>query len=271
VAEAGLRACAEFADRLRGRRLTMLVVAAAADDLPPRLTAIQTELGTPPELAAHALAGDGAQRLPAALTAAGAAGAPLLAYVDIMGAGSADQPPAPPTVELPLRAIAAGRPAELLLVAAAGAWPAYRAAVRAAGFPLAVGVELVDGDSSRLLAFATRTGKSLEAFKEALWAVDEYAGVQYRDPGDPTGHLLDISLEPHPGPLRRQLLARLAEVGGCSVTELRQFTLTDTVYRSADASRVLHALLAAGALRRSPERGRLAGDVLVSLGPSPAP
>ena len=29
------------------------------------------------------------------------------------------------------------------------------------------------------------TGRGLEAVKEALWAVDEYAGVRYRDPGDP--------------------------------------------------------------------------------------
>jgi hypothetical protein len=119
-------------------------------------------------------------------------------------------------------------------------------------------------DGARLVTFGTTLGKSLEAFKNALWAVDEYAGVRYRDPRDPEGHLLDISLSPHPGPLRRELLAHLAAEGECSVTELRRFTLTNTVYRAADTVRVLNALLAAGAVSRSPERGRLGGDVLIS-------
>src|SRR5258708_4643109 len=84
-------------------------------------------------------------------------------------------------------------------------------------------VVLVAGTQSRLLAFATSSAKSLEAFKNCLWAVDEYAGVRYRDPGDPEGHLMDISLRPDPGPLRRELLAHLDAAGGCRVTELRHF------------------------------------------------
>ena len=97
-----------------------------------------------------------------------------------------------------------------------------------------------------------------------MWAVDEYAGVRYRDPGDPDGHLLDISLKPHPGPLRRELLAHLAATGGRTVTELRRFTLTDTVYRSADTTAAITSLLTAGAVTRAPEAGRLAGDVVVT-------
>jgi len=119
------------------------------------------------------------------------------------------------------------------------------------------------GDEARLVAFATGSGKSLDAFKDAMWAVDEYAGVRYRDPHDPEGHLLDISERPHPGPLRRELLAHLDTVGRATVTELRQFTVTDTVYRSADATRVITALLTGGQIRRDPPSGRLAGDVLI--------
>jgi hypothetical protein len=40
------------------------------------------------------------------------------------------------------------------------------------------------------------------------------------------------------------------------------------VYRTADTTRVLSALLAAGTLTRVPERGRLSGDVLVELAAS---
>jgi hypothetical protein len=139
----------------------------------------------------------------------------------------------------------------------------YRASLREAGFPLAAAVELVDGDEGQLLVFATGLGKSLEGFKETLWAVDEYAGVRYRDPGDPERHLIDISLNPHPGPLRRELLSHLQAVSAATVTELRTFALTETVYRAVDASRVLQALLTAGAVSREPEHGRLGGDVVI--------
>jgi hypothetical protein len=160
----------------------------------------------------------------------------------------------------------------------------YRTALRTAGFPLVAMVELVAGadgaqagaDASEaapgeLLVFATTSGKSLEGFKEALWAADEYAGVRYRDPGDPERHLIDISLRPHPGPLRRELLQHLAQVGELSVTELKTYTLTETVYRSADAGRVLGALVVAKAVTRWPEEGRLGGDVLISVVEPAAP
>jgi hypothetical protein len=247
IAEAALRVFAEFADRLRGRRLTVVLVAPETGELTSRLDAVQAELGTSAELAVHAVAGDPARQLAVALKAAGAAGAPLLAYLD--GGLSA--------------AVTDGRPVEVLLVAPPGGWSAHRQALREAGFTLTAGVELVDGDDSRLVAFATSSAKSLEAFKNCLWAVDEYAGVRYRDPTDPEGHLMDISLSPHPGPLRRELLAHLDTVGETSVTELRHFTLTETIFRASDTVRVLTALLAAGAVTRSPERGRLVGDVLI--------
>ncbi|WP_200215229.1 hypothetical protein [Micromonospora coerulea] len=248
-AEAALRVVAEFADRLRGRRLTVLVLAEAAD-LPARLGPV--EAGLSADVAVHVVPGH-PDRLPVVLKAAGAAGAPLLTVVD----GGA------PTPAL-LAAAASGKPAELLLVTAAGQSP--RPALTAAGFPLLTEVELVptDGSPARLLAFATGSDRSLEAVKEALWAVDEYAGVRYRDPADPAGRLLDITLDPEPGPLRRELLAELARSGPRTVTELRRFTLTSTVYRAADANRALTSLLASGAATRDPEHGRLGGEVLIS-------
>jgi hypothetical protein len=252
-AEAALRVFAEFADRLRGRRLAVVLVAPQTTDLTRRLDEVQAELGTPAALSVYPVAGDLAALMPAALTAAGAAGAPLLAYLD-----TADAPP--------IGVVAGGRPAELMLVTAAHGWDGHRQALHQAGFPLTAGVELVDGDEARLLVFATSFAKHLEAFKDALWAVDEYANVRYRDPRDPDGYLLDISLNPQPGPLRRELLAYLASVtDDRSVTDLRHFTLTETVYRAVDTSRALTGLLAAGTVTRSPEHGRLSGDVVISL------
>lgn len=245
TAEAALRVFAEFADRLRGRRLTVVLVGPAPATLAARVDAVQAELGTPPGLSVHTVEGPLDERLPAALKAAGAAGTPLLAFLD--GAGSAS-----------VAAAGTGKPAEVLLVSGTGDLPTLP-------MPLAAHVELVNTSSASLVTFATTAGKALEAFKNALWAVDEYAGVRYRDPRDPEGHLLDISLSPHPGPLRRELLAHLGTAGARTVTELRQFTLTQTVYRASDTVRVLNALLSAGTVTRDPERGRLGGDVVIAL------
>jgi hypothetical protein len=249
TAEAALRVFAEFTDRLRGRRLSVVLVAPETGELTGRVESVRAEIGAPPGLAVHAVAGPPSERLAVALKAASSAGAPLLTYLDV--------------VEVP-PAIADGRPAELFLVAPAGGWPEHRDALRAAGFPLTAGVELVDGADARLVAFATPSAKSLEAFKNSMWAVDEYAGVRYRDPTDPHGHLADISLRPHPGPLRRELLAYLGTAGERTITDLRHFTLTETIFRPSDTVRVVTALLAAGTVTRRPEHGRLSGDVLIS-------
>ena len=239
--EAALRVFAEFADRLRGRRLAVVTVT------PEPVTGLSADLDLFP------VTGPPVERLPVALKAAGSAKAPLLAFCDLPDGPSADL----------LAAVLAGKPAEQMLVTAPGAWSALRDRLRAAGFTLTSGVDLVDGDS-RLVAFASSQDRSLEAFKNAMWAVDEYAGVRYRDPGDPDGHLLDISLKPHPGPLRRELLAFLETGGGRTVTELRRFTLTDTVYRSADTTAAIASLVTAGAVTREPEGGRLSGDVVIT-------
>jgi hypothetical protein len=261
LAEAALRVFAEQSDLVRGRELTMLAVGEDVTGVAERLAAVQRETGAAAGLAVHTVPGGTDAGLAVALKALGGARVPMLGFLD---ASSASAPPAPAT----LAALAAGKPAEILLVLAAAEAQdvdGYRAALGDAGFPLAVAVELATGESpGRLLIFATTQGKSLEAVKDLLWAVDEYAGVRYRDPGDPERHLIDISLNPHPGPLRRELLRHLAEVREATVTELRTFTLTETVYRAADAIRVLHTLIDSGAVARRPEHGRLGGDVVIA-------
>ncbi|MEH0971124.1 hypothetical protein V6U77_08305 [Micromonospora sp. CPCC 205546] len=246
-AEAALRVVARHADRLRGRQLTVLVLADGGEELPARLGAVEAEL--PAGVAVHLVPG-GPARLPVAVKAAGAAGAPLLSVVDDDAAGAAV-----------LTAAAAGKPADVLLATAAGT-PA-RAALADAGFPLTTEVELapLDGTPTRLLAFATGSDKSLEAFKEALWTLDGVAGMRYRDP---VGRLLDVVPAPQTGPLRDELLAELTRSGPRTVTELRRHALTETAYRSSDAARALVELLDAGEAARAPEHGRLGGDVVIS-------
>jgi hypothetical protein len=127
-------------------------------------------------------------------------------------------------------------------------------------------VELVAADGrAEVLLYRTPTARGLETFKDALWAVDEYAGVRYRDPRDPGHTLLDISLKPHPGPLRRALLHHLATADRRTVADLRQYALAETVYRAVDVVPVLTAMVAAGTVRREPTRGRLTADAFISL------
>jgi three-Cys-motif partner protein len=308
AAEAALRVFTEQSDLVRGRELAMVAVADDATGPIRRLSEVQREAGPSAGLVVHTVPGGTDDRLGVALQAAGAARKPLFGYLD---ASAAPAPPAsttlaalgagkPVEVILVLAAdvlprLAAGDPTAGDIDLGdrmfgddrwrAGTAPApdlriavlvraYRSVLRDAGFPLTAAVELVAGDADdpgELLVFATTSGKSLEGFKEALWAADEYAGVRYRDPGDPQRHPIDISLSPHPGPLRRELLAHLAAVGPRSVTELRTFTLTETVYRAADANGVLNALLTAGAVTREPANGRLGGDVVIAATGPAAP
>lgn len=250
LVEAALNVFTEQSDLVRGRELTMVALGEEAVKLPAAGAA---------GLTVHSLGGGTDARLAVAVKAVGASGVPLLGFLD----ASATEPPG---VTM-LSALNAGKPAEALVVLAPGESAARgRATLTEAGFPLVAAVELTDSDDpGQTILYATARGKSLEAFKDVLWEVDEFAGVRYRDPADPSGHPLDIALEPHPGPLRREILATLEREGPRSVTELRTFALTATVYRASDVTRVLHMLLDAGLVTRRPEQGRLGGDVVISL------
>ncbi|BBH63857.1 hypothetical protein ACTI_05420 [Actinoplanes sp. OR16] len=255
AAEAAVRVLADLPDLARGRELSMVALGDDVTEVGERLTAAGREAGAGAGLAVLPVGGGTDARLAVALKAAGASRVPILAFLDAASAGEA---PSVTTVG----AIATGKPAEVLLVLAPGV---SADPYRECGFPLVTAAELATGEEpGEVVAFATTSAKSLETFKEALWQVDEYAGVRLRDPADPERHLIDISLTPHPGPLRRELLAHLSVVGSATVTELRTFALTETVYRAADATRVLHTMIDAGAVTRRPEHGRLGGDVVIS-------
>lgn len=250
TAEAALRGLAEFEDLLRARRLTYLVVGPDAG-VGAHLQRVQADLRTPANLAVHTVNGQPEQLLAAAMTAAGSGGAPLLVYAHV----------ATPVAGLHR----AGRPVEQIAVLPVGDWVRQREALHANGFTLTTGVEFraADGDAC-LVSLATDRANSLDAFKNALWSVDEYAGVRYRDPTDPDGHLQDISLEPNPGPLRRALLGHLDAAGPQTVTQLRHFALAETIYRASDATRVISALRHTGAVTIDAPHGRLSGDVVVA-------
>jgi hypothetical protein len=231
---AALPVIGEFADLLSGRELRILI----AGPMP-----------TDPGVAGLRLAPAPAD-LPALVGRLGRT--PILAHLD---------GPAPAPL---LAALGAARDGELLLVTPPVGGRA-RADLHAAGFGYVVAVELVDAaGTAQLLRFATSASRSLERFKDELWAVDQYAGIGYRDPAEPGTEPLEISYEPHPGPLRRALLAHL-RAGPRSVSELRELALAGTLYRPADVGRALSPLLARGEVTRAPERGRLTGATVIRL------
>jgi hypothetical protein len=226
LAAAAVGVFGEFTDRMRGKRLTVLLI---ADDTGPLTSAAATN-----EFDVHTV--QGFVNWPAAFKAANVKSQPNLAYLDSQQIEKLSP--------------------EMIVKTVPTDWPAQRERLDS---PLTTGVDLVNKEIVRI-AFATKSAKSLEAFKDELWAVDEFAGVKLRDPRDPDGHLMDISLQPDPAALKGELLARLKE-RPATVTELKQYALTDTIYRAADATRAIQALLKAGALNRTPPSGKLGGDV----------
>ncbi|MQA25037.1 MAG: hypothetical protein GEU94_06115 [Micromonosporaceae bacterium] len=258
---AALRVFGEFADRLAGHHLDVVVLSRSGDPDAQIAEAVR-ELGEPAGLSLRTVVD------PAELELAG----PTFAHVELT-----DENEAWTLAEK----IATQRGSELLLtltpsrqlpltgghVAGGGSQKstepepevtAYRRRLRKAGLPHVAHAELVDdGGRAQLLLFATGVDKHLPAFKEALWAVDEYAGIRYRDPRDPERALVDISLTPQLAPLRRALLEVLSDGGERSVADLQRHALTETLYRPADAVRVLTTLASQGAISREPEKGRL--------------
>ena len=230
-----LRVFSEFADRLDGHHLDMVIIG------PP------TPLGEPPaglsvrfaDLPPHAVAG------------------PLLAHIDLVEDSALTEPDA-------MRwAASLGKAHEVLLTLPTAA--DHRARVAELGLPCTVAVELVaDDGTAQLLVFATGDSRHLTTFKNELWAADEFAGIRYRDPNDAERHLIDISLTPQLPPLRTALLAELARRGSCTVAELREHTLLATIYRPADAIGALTSAAATGAIAREPAKGRLTPRTRVS-------
>ena len=188
----------------------------------------------------------------------------MLAYMDIVAGSAMDEP----TVWRLVAKLAPGKAREVLLMlpqATPEQVAGYRTRLHEAGLTCATAVELADDNGHvQLLLFATKDTKHVARFKDELWAADEFAGIRYRDPGDPAHTLIDISLSPQVLPLRQILLGELARRGSCTVADLQQHTELETIYRTADAIRVLTTAASTGAIDREPAKGRLSLRTVVS-------
>lgn len=245
-----LRVFGEFGDRLAGHQLDVVVLGTSTGPL----DAVLRELGEPPGLSLRSV------EEAADLAVTG----PLLAHLDVVAGGVLDESDAWRLVA----SLARGKAREVLLAlppATAEQVTVYRTRLREAGLAYAVTVELADDDRQvQLLLFATGSGKHLATFKNELWAADEFAGIRYRDPRDVEHALVDISLNPQLLPLRRVLLDELARRGSCTVADLQQHTLHETIYRPADTIGVLTSAASAGAITRAPAKGRLSPRTVVT-------
>ena len=230
VADA-FRVFGESGDRLDGGHLSMVVVGAVAGE-PPAGLSVRSVADS------RDVTVDG----------------PALAHLDVVD-GSLGEADAWRLVA----AVGRGRAREVLLtLPGAGSVAEYHGRLGAVGLVCTVAVELVAEDGgTQLLVFATGDSKRLAIFKNELRSADEFAGIRFRDPRDAKHSLVDISLTPQLLPLRRVLLAELARRGHCTVAELQQHTLLETIYRPADTVGALTSAASAGAVTREPEKGRL--------------
>jgi len=244
-AVAAARVFGEFADKMKGRALTMVLASSHAE----AVRAVFEEYGSPTGLTAHPYDGP---VLPA-LRDAHALGAPIFAWFD---------GPAPPD---DLSTVAGNKGSEIMLGSGGATADAVRL-VRSAGLSQTARVDLVDKSrTAESLVFATVSEKALDKFKDELWALDEYAGIRLRDPGDTEGTLLDIRVQPNLAPLRRALTARLKSSGPATLAELRVWTVHETIFRQADATKAVQAMVAAGGVARTPPGGRLSVDTVLTL------
>lgn len=121
----------------------------------------------------------------------------------------------------------------------------YRNSIRDAGFAYVLSFELLDEQGHQLhLVFGTNNKVGLERMKDAMWKVDPLQGVRYRDPRDPNQESLEITFEPGTGPLSRLIQRHMAEIGSdCTLEELRDLALFESVYRPPHASKVVRQLI----------------------------
>ena len=119
----------------------------------------------------------------------------------------------------------------------------YLGRLSEAGFPYHLTFELVDeGGHELLLIYATKSELGLVRMKDAMWQVDPVYGQRFRDPRDENQLALDISDEPDLSLLKRQLLDEVVAAGSIQLSELKRYTLLETIYREPHATTAVREL-----------------------------
>jgi three-Cys-motif partner protein len=143
----------------------------------------------------------------------------------------------------------------------------YRRVLNEAGFRYVLDFELADEKSNLLyLVYGTNSERGVEKMKDAIWTVDPYHGLGYRDPRDPAQETLAIEAVPQTAALRRLILDRMNALpdGKASVDLLRQFVLLETIYRPAQTLKAVQRLVDEQLLIRC-DGGRLTRTSVVKV------
>lgn len=248
VAADAMRVFSEFADRLTGHHLDVIL-------LGPTMTTTTKELDEPPGLSLRSIED------PTNLTVTG----PALAHLE------ASDTLNEPAVWRLIESLTPGKAREVLLTlppTTAEQVTNHRTRLNKAGLPHAATVELTDNqDHTRLLLFATGDNKHLATFKNELWSADEFAGIHYRDPQDPEHTKIAISLKPQLKPLHRALLTELKTRGPCTAADLQQHTLQKTIYHPTHTIEALTTAATAGTITRNPPKGRITPRTIITPTP----
>jgi three-Cys-motif partner protein len=138
----------------------------------------------------------------------------------------------------------------------------YRKSLQAAGFTFVTSFEMRDeGNHDLHLVHGTSHPRGLEKMKNAMWEVDTVRGVQFRDPRDPDQGLLEFSIEPDLGPLRRTIIALLTERPH-TIEEIKRYAQHETVYRAQHVWPLIRDLIRANIVEQT-SPGRLSDKSLI--------
>jgi three-Cys-motif partner protein len=135
-----------------------------------------------------------------------------------------------------------------------------------AGFPHTLTFEMVDeGGHQLLLVFGTTSELGVRKMKDAMWSVDKVRGQRFRDPRDINQLAFEaLNDDPDLTLLRQQVLARL-EGGSCSLAQLKEFALLNTLFKESHVDPVVRALADERYVNRTSARRH--EDVIVELAP----
>jgi hypothetical protein len=145
----------------------------------------------------------------------------------------------------------------------------YVASLGQAGFRYTLVFEMVDeGGHSLFLLFGTSHERGLHVMKDAMWKVDPFSGVRYRDPRHEGQLLLDLKLEPDTQPLQETIVDHLATSGPNTVDGLRRLALLNTVYRPEHVRTALRSLIRENRVCAASRTDRLTATTVIELSPT---
>lgn len=151
----------------------------------------------------------------------------------------------------------------------------YRAALIRAGFDYCLPFQVVPRTGQPLdLVFGTRHHRAVEAFKDAMWNVDQADGMRFSDPRTTIAKQTEMAaLQPTlfedpdaPDPELLAFMRESLEAGPKSLEDVREFLLRDTSrWLPKHAKEAVQYLIADGRVAREPVAGRLTKTSVLRL------